>query len=183
MQAGAEASGKAVAFVRAATPPTDPADLARFNANKLSAYIIYTDAMRLYVTNVDHSKADEGVKAFNEYIALETDQKRKDAAELQAAKLLFEANEYDRALEAYKKILEKHPEDPDALVYSGLSLFNKGALTDDKGLYQQAANYLQQFYDHAPEGPMKADAKSILDNIKANQNIKAEKPTTTRRRG
>jgi len=112
------------------------------------------------------------------------DQKKKDAAELQSAKLLFDANEFDKALAAYKKILAKKPDEPDALVYCGLSLFNMGALKDDKAQYQEAANYLQQFYDHAPDThPLKNDAKSVLDNIKENQKIKAEKPTNTRRRG
>jgi tetratricopeptide (TPR) repeat protein len=184
IQAGAEAAGKGVQIIKSGTPPSDPADLARYNSNKVAAYTVYTDAMRLYVSIVDHSKANEGIKAFDEYIAVETDQKKKDTAELQSAKLLFDANEFDKALEAYKKILARKPDDPDALVYCGLSLFNMGAMKDDKAQYQEAANYLQQFYDHAPDAhPLKADAKAVLDNIKENQKIKAEKPTNTRRRG
>jgi tetratricopeptide (TPR) repeat protein len=184
IQAGAESAGKGIQLLKSGTSPTDPADVARVNSNKVAAYIVYTDAMRLYVSIVDHSKAEEGVKAFDEYIAIESDQKKKDTAELQSAKLLFDANEFDKALAAYKKILARKPDEPDALVYCGLSLFNMGAMKDDKAQYQEAANYLQQFYDHAPDThPLKADAKSVLDNIKENQKIKAEKPTNTRRRG
>jgi tetratricopeptide (TPR) repeat protein len=184
IQAGAEAAGKGVQIIKSGTTPTDPAELARYNSNKLAAYTVYADAMRLFVSIVDHSKSSEGVKAYDEYIAIETDQKKKDTAELQSAKLLFDANEFDKALEAYKKILARKPDDPDALVYCGLSLFNMGAMKDDKAQYQEAANYLQQFYDHAPDAhPLKADAKAVLDNIKENQKIKAEKPATTRRRG
>ena len=45
-----------------------------------------------------------------------------------------------------------------------------------------AANYLQQFVDKAPDGPMKTDAQDILKNMKENQNVQAEKVSTPSRR-
>jgi len=185
MKAGAEAAGKAVEIVKALPTPTDPAELTRYNANKLASYTVYIDAMRLYVTNVDQSKAPEGAKAFDEYMAIQPDPTAKAEAEARKGKMLFESGNLDAALEVYKKILSEKPDDPDALVYMGLILFNKGAISNDQAQFQEAANYLQQFYDHAPDShPLKKDAKDVLDNMKANQNIKAQKPaTTTRRRG
>jgi outer membrane protein assembly factor BamD (BamD/ComL family) len=63
-------------------------------------------------------------------------------------------------------------------------LFNIGAMNNnDKDKYQQAANYLQQFVDKAPDtDKLKPDAKAILEELKNQQNVKAEKTTTPTRR-
>ena len=57
---------------------------------------------------------------------------------------------------------------------------------NDKAKYQEAANYLQQFVEKAPDTEklkeLKADAKAILDELKNQQNVKAEKPTATQPR-
>jgi tetratricopeptide (TPR) repeat protein len=184
MKAAAEAAGKAVELIKAQPAPTDPAEATRFNTNKVVAMSVYADAMRLFVTNVDKTKAADGVKAYEEYIALETDPKKKETAEVQAAKIMFDANEYDSAIAAYKKILDRNPDDPDALVYSGMTLFNQAYLNNDKAKFQEAANFLQRFIEKAPDThPLKADAKGVLDNIKASQNIKPEAAPTRRKRG
>jgi tetratricopeptide (TPR) repeat protein len=184
MKSAADAAGKAVTLIKAQPTPTDPAEATRFNLNKVVAMSVYADAMRLFVTNVDKTKASDGVKAYEEYIALETDPKKKESAEAQAAKIMFDANEYDNAFAAYKKILDRNPDDPEALVYSGMTLFNQAYLSNDKAKFQEAANFLQRFIEKAPDThPLKADAKGILDNIKASQNIKPEAAPTRRRRG
>ena len=47
-------------------------------------------------------------------------------------------------------------------------------------MYQQAANYLQQFVDKAPDAhKFKADAKAVLEALKSQQNVQAEKPAKT----
>ena len=73
------------------------------------------EAMRLFVTKVDQSKADEGVTAYQEYIAVETDPVKKAKAEHDLAQMLFDANVFDRALAEYQKILEANPDDLDAV--------------------------------------------------------------------
>jgi len=185
-RAAADAAGLGVKYLKAQTPPTDAAAVAQFNKNKIAALATYAEAMRLFVSNTpDHARADEGYAAYTEYIAAETDPVKKAAAEAQAAKLLFDSNMYDKALAAYGKILERNPDDPDALVYSGMTLFNEAYAANDKEKFQQAANFLQRFVDKAPDThPLKADAKGVLQNIKDSQNIKPE-PTRNagRRRG
>ena len=94
--------------------------------------------------------------------------------------MLFDANSFDKALAEYQKILATNPDDTDALVKSGMLLFNIGAMNNDKAKYQEAANFLQQFVDKAPDtDKLKADAKAILEELKNQQNVKAEKTTTT----
>ena len=162
-----------------------PADAAQYNVNKLFALSTRAESMRLFVTKVDPSQAEAGKTAYEEYIAVETDPAKKTKAQHDLAQMLFDANAFEPALAEYKKILEVTPDDTDALVKSGMLLFNIGAMeNNDKTKYQQAANYLQQFVDKAPDtDKLKADAKAILEELKNQQNVKAEKaPTPARRR-
>jgi len=176
----AEAIKKAVEVLNAQTIPTDPQEQTRFNANKIAALSTRAEAMRLFVTKVDQSQVEEGQKAFEEYLAVETDPARKLAGQRGLAQMLFDANAFDKALAEYQKLLATNPDDTDALVKSGMLLFNIGAMNDDKGKYQEAANFLQRFVDKAPDtDKLKDDAKAILDELKNQQNVKAEKTTTT----
>jgi tetratricopeptide (TPR) repeat protein len=179
----AEAIKRAIELLNAQIAPTDPQELTRFNANKINALSTRAEAMRLFVSKVDQSQLEEGQKAYEEYLAVETDPARKLAGQRGLAQLLFDANSFERALAAYQKILTANPDDTDALVKSGMLLFNIGAVTSDKAKYQEAANFLQQFVDRAPEtDKLKADAKAILEELKNQQNVKAEKTATPVRR-
>lgn len=179
-RAAAEDSNKAVEMIKAQPVSADPAQQ---NLSKLLALGTRSDAMRLFVTKVDQSQADAGKTAFEEYIALETDPVKKSKAQHELAQMLFDANAFEKALAEYKKILEVTPDDTDALVKSGMLLFNIGAIENDKAKYQEAANYLQQFVDKAPDTDrLKADAKAILEDLKNQQNVKAEKTAAPPRR-
>jgi tetratricopeptide (TPR) repeat protein len=179
-RASAEAIKQAVEILSTQTMPTDPQEQTRFNANKIAALSTRAEAMRLFVTKVDQSQVDEGQKAYEEYLAVETDPARKLAGQRGMAQMLFDANSFDKALAEYQKLLAANPDDTDALVKSGMLLFNIGAMNDDKTKYQEAANFLQKFVDKAPDtDKLKDDAKAILDELKNQQNVKAEKPTTT----
>lgn len=179
-RASAEAIKQAVDILNAQTVPTDPQEQARFNANKIAALSTRAEAMRLFVTKVDQSQVEAGQKAYEDYLAVETDPARKATAQRGLAQMLFDANSFDKSLAEYQKILATNPDDTDALVKSGMLLFNIGAVNDDKAKYQEAANFLQQFVDKAPDtDKLKGDAKAILEELKNQQNVKAEKPATT----
>ena len=181
-QAASEAGAKAVALLKAAATPADAAAAANAKTSLYYALLARADSTRLYVVKVDQSKVDQGVTAFQEYIAVETDPVKKAKAENDLAQMLFDANAFDRALAAYQKILEANPDDLNALLRSGQSLFNIGAINTDKTKYQEAANYLAKFVDKAPDtDPFKADAKAILEALKDQENVKPEKTTPVRR--
>lgn len=181
----ADSAEQAVKIIKAQTVPTDPAALTAYNKNKLSSLGARAEAMRLLVSKADTTQADAGIAAYEEYMAAETDPPKKTKAQMDEAKMLFEANAFDKAVLEYQKILTAEPDNTDALVYAGLSLINIGFASNDKAKFQEGANYLQRFVDKAPEThPLKADAKAVLENIKAQQNIKPEKPASGgRRRG
>jgi len=195
--AASESGSKAVAMLKAMTPPTDPAEAGNAKVNLYFALLARAEATRLFVTKVDQTQVDKGVTAYQEYIAAEADRiangatkeikddatARKAKAEHDFAQMLFDANAFDRALVAYQKILETNPDDLTALLRSGQALFNIGAINTDKLKYQEAANYLARFIDKAPDtDPFKADARAILDALKDQENVKPEKTAPTVRR-
>jgi tetratricopeptide (TPR) repeat protein len=177
-------STKAVSMMKAVPAPTDPAEAERAKKNLYFALEAKAAVAKLFVVKVDQSQAAAGVTAFEEYIAAEPDAAKKSKAEHDVAQMLFDANEFDKALVRYQAILEANPDDLNALLRSGQILFNIGAIHNgNKEEYQRAANFLAKFVEKAPDGdPFKADAKSILDTLKEQANVKAEKlPTPPRR--
>jgi tetratricopeptide (TPR) repeat protein len=175
----AEASTKAVTLIKAQPQPTDPTELTRYNANKYAAMLTNVESMRLYVSKADQTKADEGLAAFKEYIAVETDPAKKLKAQLDAAQMLMDANVPDKAFAEFQTVVNAQPDNPDANLGAGLSLFAQG----DKSKYQEAANYLQHFVDLAPDShTYKADAKAILAELKSTEKVVPEKSTPATRR-
>ncbi|MDT4956150.1 MAG: hypothetical protein QOJ02_4288 [Acidobacteriota bacterium] len=179
----AEAANKAVELTKAQTVPTEEAALKNFNANKYFALASRAEAMRLLVSKVDPTQADAGLAAFQDYIAVETDPVKKAKAQTDVAQMLLDAGSADKAYAEFQKVLAENPDNIDAILGAGLSLF----ASQDKSKYQEAANYLQRFVDKAPDThKFKADAKTTLDFLKTNENIKPQKTTSTpggRRRG
>jgi tetratricopeptide (TPR) repeat protein len=186
-KASVDAANKAIELLNKETPATDPNEQKRQALNKYVALSVRAEAMRLFVSIVDHSQADAGAAAFEEYMAAETDPAKKSRAQLDLAQMLFDAAAYDKAKAAYQKILAEKPDDPDALANMGLIFFNEGAMKEQDGkkdeakaLYQQAANYLGQFVAKAPDThKFKADAKAVLEELRNQQNVQAEKPAST----
>lgn len=175
----AEAGNKAVTLLKAQTTPTDPAELDRLNKNKYAAMITYAEAMRLFVSKVDGTKADDGIAAFKDYIAIETDPVKKKQAQLDSAQMLLDAGAADKAFEEFKLLVTEQPDNPDANLGAGLALFASG----DKTKFQDAANYLQHYVDVAPDThKFKADAKAILTELKNTEKVVPEKTPPARRR-
>jgi len=178
-RAAAAASTKAVAMIKAQPVPADPTELTKYNNNKLAAFTVNAEAHRLFVSKADPSQADAGLAAFKDYIAIETDPAKKAKAQLDAAQLLLDAGAVDKAFTEFQAIVTAEPDNPDANLGAGLSLFASG----DKAKYQDAANFLQHYVDVAPEThKFKADAKAILAELKNTEKVVPEKAAPARRR-
>jgi len=186
--AAAEAATRAVDLINKQTTPTDPEQLKQFNTNKYFALSARAEAMRLFVTKVDSTKADAAGIAFQEYIAVEPDPAKKTKAQKDYAQMLFETSSdvagYERAIAEYQKILAATPDDPDPMLRIGQALYTIGYLNNnDKAKYQEAANYLQRFVEKAPDtNPLKAEAKELIESLKAQANVTPEKTSTPPRR-
>jgi len=178
-RAAAAATTKAVGMIKAQPMPTEPADLTKYNNNKLAAFTVNAEAYRLFVSKTDPTQAEAGLAAFKEYIAIETDPAKKAKAQLDAAQLLLDAGAVDKAYTEFQALVTAEPNNADANLGAGLSLFASG----DKAKYQDAANFLQHYVDVAPEThKFKADAKAILAELKNTEKVIPEKTTPTRRR-
>ncbi|HKP47195.1 MAG TPA: carboxypeptidase-like regulatory domain-containing protein [Pyrinomonadaceae bacterium] len=174
-KAAATASAKAFALIKAMPVPSGGTELERFNGNRLATYSTHAEAMRLLITKVDPTQADAGLAAFKEYIAIEDDPVKKAKAQLDAAQMLLDAGAVDKAFAEFHSILDTQPDNVDANLGAGLSLFASG----DKTKYQDAANYLQHYVDVAPDNhKFKADAKAILAELKNTEKVVPEKIQT-----
>lgn len=171
-KAAAEASTKAVTMLKGQTQPTDPAELDRYNKNKYAAMLTNSESMRLFVSKVDATQADAGLTAFKDYMAMETDPAKKSKAQLDAAQMLLDSGQSDKALAEFQAILQSQPDSPEANLGAGLALYSQ----QDKARFQEAANYLQHFVDVAPDtNPLKADAKAILAELKSTEKVVPDK--------
>jgi len=180
--AAAEAASKAVELVKK-QPAAEAADQKQRETNKYFALAARAEAMRLFAMKVDTSKGAEAATAFEEYEAVESDAVKKAKAEKDFAELLFQTAgdqaAYEKSIAQYQKILEKNPDDPDALLRVGQALFNIGALNNnDKAKYQEASNYLQRYVDKGPEGQMKTEARELIATMKQQANVTPEKINT-----
>lgn len=179
--AAADAANKAVEMLKK-QPAADPADQKQHETNKYFALAARAEAMRLFAMKVDQTKGAEAATAFGEYEAVETDPVKKIKAEKDYAELLFQTSTdqagYEKAIAEFQKILEKNPDDTDALLRVGQALFNIGAFNNnDKAKYQEASNYLQRYVDKAPEGQLKTEAKDLIATMKKESNVTPEKTT------
>ena len=94
--------------------------------------------------------------------------------------MLLDAGAVDKAFAEFQAIVAREPDNPDANLGAGLSLYASG----DKAKYQDAANYLQHYVDVAPDThKFKADTKAILAELKNTEKVVPEKtPVRARRR-
>ena len=186
-QASTETASKGVEALKKEEAATDPAQQASQTSRKLEILMNRAESYRLFV-KTDATQAQGALTAYQEYIAAEPDATKKAKAEKDVAQILFDtasdAAGFERAVAAYQKILEGTPDDPDSLLRIGQALFNIGALNNnDKAKYQEAANYLQRFVDKAPDtNPLKAEAKDLIEALKAQANVTPEKTSTPPRR-
>lgn len=167
---------KALTIVKAESPAaTDAAAVARHNAALLGALTTQAESMRLYAKYVDQSTAEATFAAYQEYINAEIDPVKKLKAQLAAAQVLLDASQGAKAAEEFKKILAANPDNVDAELGVGLSLFNTGESSN----FQEAANHLQKFIDNAPDThPLKQSAREALEFLKT-QNVRPERGTRT----
>ena len=178
-KAASESSSKAIALLKAMPSPTDPAEQQRLNSNKYAAMTTNAEAMRLYATKADPTQIDAALQAYKDYIAVETDPAKKAKAQLDSAQMLLDAGSADKAFAEFQSILTTQPDNPDANLGAGLSLYSTG----DKSKYQEAANYLQKFVDVAPDThKFKNDAKQILVAMKESEKVVPEKTPAPRRK-
>jgi len=183
-KAAAETATQGVELLKKQPAATDAEEQKQQTTNKYFALFARAEAMRFFVTKVDQTKADEGVTAYQEYMAVETDAAKKGKAQLDMAQMLLDAGAADKSMVEFKKILDAQPDNVDALYGMGVSEISVGYAASDKVKLQEGVNYLQQFVDKAPDAHRyKAEAKATLTELKNTESVVPEKtkPGTRKR--
>jgi tetratricopeptide (TPR) repeat protein len=171
----------AVDLLKTQTPPTEASELTNFNSYKYSAQTAYAEGMRLVATKVDQSQVGEMTVAYQDYFKMEVDPLKKSKAQLVFAQALMDAQDFEKAAAEFERVLIDNPNDVNALSGAGLCLVNLGYLSNDKTKFQNGANYLARYIELAPDSDpvasrYKADAKGLLETLKKEQNVTAQKP-------
>ncbi len=171
----------AVDVLKTQGSPSDANDLTNYNGYVYSAKFAYAECMRLFVTKVDQSKVEDLVNAYQEYFKVETDPLKKSKNQLVFAQSLMDAQDFEKATLEFEKVLAENPNEVTALSGAGLCLVNLGYLSNDKTKFQNGANYLARYIELAPDSDpvasrYKADAKNLLETLKKEQNVTAQKP-------
>jgi len=129
-------------------------------------------------TQVDTNAA---AAAIEEYINAETDPVKKDKMQASLGEALFSAGRVDEAIAKYREILEKNPNNLDAMYGLGLALAAK--ITDaskDGALIVEARDMLQQFVNKAPDThPRKQEAIDSIKYLDDTMKSAAYKPPPT----
>jgi len=134
--------------------------------------------------------ADAATKAFQDYLAVETDAAKKSKAQLSLADALFQSNKLDEAIAAYKSILASKPDDLDAMYGLGVALSAAATSVDppNSAKMAEAREALQRFAGKAPgTDPRKQEAESIAQGfdiqLKGNNKPAATTTGKGRRKG
>jgi tetratricopeptide (TPR) repeat protein len=176
--ASKDSAKAAIDLLNSQTAPTEAAELKNFNDYKYNAVVAYAEGMRIFVTKADQSKIDDLVAAYENYLSIEVDPLKKAKGQLTFAQALMDAGNFDKAAAEFERALESSPDNVDALSGAGLCLINIGYISNEKTKFQTGANYLAKFVELAPDtNKYKADAKGLLETLKKEQNITAQKPT------
>lgn len=175
---GLAAFDRAMAIYKAAEAPATPDEGKQRDSIKVLLYSTATEIHRLKIMGgVDQSKAGDAFTVISTYITIETDPAKKFAAQMALGDVMRVSGDFDRAIAAYRKVLEVKTDYPDALGSLGLCLFAQGSSTvpEDKVKEQEGLNYMQKYTEVAPitaaDSPsvkeLKQSVKDSVDYLKS----------------
>lgn len=182
---GLAAYAQAVDIVKKAGPATDPREQAQRKSLMTDLYGAAIEIHRLMaVGQVDTSRAAEAEVIIKESIADETDPAKKAKAQTILGDIMRASGEFDKAVAAYKSVLETTPENNEVKASLGLSLVAQGTSVDppNREQLQEGLNYMQQYADTVailPTDPptvqeFKKSVKETVEYLKNEQKLKAQ---------
>jgi tetratricopeptide (TPR) repeat protein len=149
-------------------------------ANRRTYHVVRAESESILASKFgDGAQADAAVKDYQIIADLTDDPAEKKKYPLKSANLLREtAGTGTEAVAAYKAILEKDPDNIEALYGLGLVYAN------EEKTWQDSANMLQKFADKAPENdPRVAEAKTVIGALlQGNKNLVVPKSEPARGR-
>jgi len=160
---------------------------------------LMTNAMEVHrlmaVSGVDATRTAEAGVLFEEYIAQEPDPVKKSNARKQLGDIYRGGGELDKAITAYKTVLETNPENMEVSAMVGLCLYMLGSTTEpaNREMLQEGLNYMEKYAttvqilatDSQFDKDFKQSVKDIVTNLKEEQKLKPQAPAkpAPKRRG
>ena len=137
--------------------------------------------------------ADDAAKVIEEYIALEPDAAKKLAARTTLGDIMRGAGQFDKAIAAYRTVLETAPDNTEVMASLGLSLVALGTSVDppNKEQLQEGLNYMSKYADTVqilstdPKNvqEFKQSVKDTVEYLKNEQKLKAQPVKAPAKRG
>ena len=141
------------------------------------------------VGQVDTTKAGEAEAIIKESIAEETDPAKKSKLLTTLGDIMRATGEFDKAVAAYKSVLETTPDNNEVKASLGLSLVAQGTSVDppNREQLQEGLNYMQQYADTVAILPtdsptvqeFKKSVKETVEYLKNEQKLKAQPVKST----
>jgi tetratricopeptide (TPR) repeat protein len=187
------AYAQAVDIVKKAPAATDPKDQQTRKALMSDLYINVIEVHRLMaVGQVDTTKTAEAEVIIREYIEFEPDPAKKSKALTVLGDIMRYSGDFEKAVTAYKTVLETTPENTEVMASLGLSLVAQGTSVDppNREQMQEGLNYMQKYADTVailPTDPQtvqefKKSVRDTVEYLKTEQKLKAQ-PTKTVKKG
>ncbi|HKX82977.1 MAG TPA: carboxypeptidase regulatory-like domain-containing protein, partial [Pyrinomonadaceae bacterium] len=184
---------QAITILNAAPAATDPKDQANRTSIKSSLYETAIEVHRLMaVSQIDTTRVTEAEKIVNEYVAAEADAVKKGKNLTVLGDIMRNAGDFDKAIAAYKGVLEAQPENNEVMAKLGLSLVGQATTVDppNKDQMQEGLNYMQKYADTVQILPtdsksdqeFKQSVKDTVEYLKTEQKLKAQPAKTPTRK-
>jgi tetratricopeptide (TPR) repeat protein len=185
---------QAVDVVKKAPAATDPKDQEIRKSLMNDLYTTVIEIHRLMaVGQVDTTKTADAEVVIKEYIAIETDAPKKAKALSTLGDIMRASGEFDKAVAAYKTVLETTPDNSEVMASLGLSLVAQGTSVDppNREQMQEGLNYMQKYADTVAILPtdsptvqeFKKSVKDTVEYLKTEQNLKAQPTKAPRKKG
>jgi len=176
---------QAVDIVKRAPAATDPKDQQMRKSIMNDLYVNAIEVHRLMaVAQVDTTRTAEAEAMINEYLAQETDAAKKLKMQTTLGDIMRSAGEFDKAVAAYKAVLEAAPDNNEVMASLGLSLVAQGTAVDppNRDQLQEGLNYMQKYADTVAILPtdsptvqeFKKSVKDTVEYLKTEQKLKAQ---------
>ena len=176
---------QATDIVKKAGAATDPKDQQMRKSLMNDLYANAIEVHRLMaVSQVDTTHTAEAEAVINEYLAQETDPAKKAKIQMTLGDIMRASGEFDKAIAAYKTVLETSPENTEVMASLGLSLVAQGTAVDppNRDQLQEGLNYMQKYADTVAILPtdsptvqeFKKSVKETVEYLKTEQKLKAQ---------
>jgi tetratricopeptide (TPR) repeat protein len=185
---------RASEILKTADAATDPKEQQFRKAVANDLYTAVIEVHRLMaVGQVDTSRAADAETVIKEYLATETDPAKKSVVLTTLGDIMRYSGDFEKAVAAYKGVLENSPENNEVMASLGLSLVAQGTSVDppNREQLQEGLNYMQRYADTVsilPSDPptvqeFKQSVKDTVEYLKTEQKLKAQPTKATRKKG